>query len=256
MRINEVVNEGVLGSIGSGLKTAAGAAGRAVAGVADVAGRGIMQKYGGTSGGTYGAAQSGSAAQMAAGQMTGPLIAKMGQELQTQWLTQGLPALMKASNSTEPAQVDPADQAAELQNLINKTLKFKYDAPNVNPAADGGRAKAEATHRTQEIETAIGEITRHPPPGSGKVKSAAEYKANFTNLANAMAALMNLTVFQGGGAPVGGAENPLANSAMIALGAGPADLAKFNALVARDNKKINPTGSPTVDALLKAAKLL
>lgn len=238
MRINEVVNEGI------------------ISGIADVAGRGIMQKYGGTSGGTYGAAQSGSAAQMAAGQMTAPLIAKMGQELQTQWLTQGLPALMKASNSTEPAQVDPTDQLDELKNLINKTLKFKYDAPNVDPAAQNGRAKAEATQRSREIEVAIEQIARHPPPGSGKVKSAAEYKADFTNLANAMAALMNLTQFQGGASTVGGASDPAANAAMVAMGLGPADLAKLNSLVKRGGEKAAPTGAPTVDALLKAAKII
>lgn len=245
MRINEVVNEGIVSGITNVAK-----------GVADVAGRGIMQKYGGTSGGTYGTAQSGSAAQMAAGQMTGPLIEKMGQELQKQWMTQGLPALMKASNSTEAAQVDPADQEAELTNLVNKTLKFKYDAPNVDPTAQDGRAKAEAAQRSREIQVAIQQIATHPAPGSGKVKSANEYKADFANLANAMAALMNLTQFQGGGGVVGGAADPLANAAMTALGVNIQDLAKFSAVATRGGAKTNPTGNPTVDAMLKTAKII
>lgn len=260
MRINEItnntVNEGVLSSIGSGLKTAASAVGSAVSGVADVAGRGIMQKYGGTTGGTYGPALSGSAAQTAAGQMTGPLIKKMGQEMQKQWLTQALPALMKASNSTEAAQVHPADQIEELTKLINGNLKFDYTKPNVSSAAQNGRAKTEADQRIREIDNAIRSIVTHPAPGSGNAKSTQEYVTGFTELANAMAALMNLTQFQGGGAQVGGVQDPVANKAMIALGVSPAELDKFRAIIAQPGVVAKPTGNPRLDAFLHAAKII
>lgn len=247
MQIHELTskrptNEGVLSNIASG--------------VADVAGRSIMQKYGGTKGGTYGATVSGSAAQTAAGKLTGPLITKMGQEMQKQWLSQALPALMGASNSTEPAQVHPDDQAEELKKLINNNLKFDYTKPNVNPAAQNGRAKTEAAERTREIDRAIQSITTHPAPGSGKSKSTQEYVAGFTQLANAMAALMNLSTFQGGGAMVGGAEDPIANQAMLALGVAPADLARFNALAKKAGTTVNPTGNQVIDAILHAAKLI
>jgi len=224
-----------------------------ISGIADVAARGAMQKFGGTSGGTYGSTLSGSAAQSAAGQMSGQLIDKMGQEMQTNWLKQALPTLMQASGATEPAEIDPQDQIEELTKLVNQNLKFDYSKPGVQA---GGRAAAEAAQRVKEISTAIASIAKHPPPGSGKAKSAGEYQVAFKQLANAMAALINLSTFQAGSAKVaGGTVDPVSDAILKTLGATPAEAAAFGAAVNKSGA-VKPTGNPMLDAFLKSAKVL
>lgn len=231
--------------------------GAMIKGVADVAGRSVMQKYGGTSGGTYGPTLSGSAAQSAAGQMSGQLIDKMGQQMQTNWLKQALPTLMQASGATEPAEIDPQDQIEELTKLVNQNLKFDYSKPGV---AAGGRAGAEAAQRVKEISAAITSITKHPPPGSGKAKSAGEYQVAFKQLANAMAALINLSTFQSGTTKVaGGSPDLVSNAILKTLGTTPAEAAAFGAAVNNsgpNSEPVKPTGNPMLDAFLKAAKVI
>jgi hypothetical protein len=57
---------------------------------------------------------------------------------------------------------------------------------------------------------------------------------------------------------VGGLNDPRANALATTLGLDAADIAKLNAFVRRNNETINPqgTGSDSLDALLRAAKLL
>jgi len=201
----------------------------ALKGIASVAAQGVNTKLGTNIGGAAAGASvgTGAAGQLAAAKLNAPLIQKMGKTMQQTWLTQTLPTLMKQENVAEPALVTPAIQKQELTELINRTLDFDYKSPAVSDTAQGGDAGIDAKQKIAEIEAAIEKIVKYPPAGTGKGKSAQEYTANFTELATAMSALMNLSTFARGASAT---ANPAAPAASQQLSPAAQQLAKKTAL--------------------------
>jgi hypothetical protein len=182
---NKTVNEGVLGAI------------------ADVAGRSIMQKYGGQQGQYVGPQASASTAQAGATQINAPLIDKLAKSLM-QTYKSDVGALIKTSRDPNTqAQATSAtnlqDQALmlPLQKSIAKSLKFDYTQlpDKVDPAAFNNKGKDTAMAIKNHISDLIMKIAayeKNPTPQSAK-----EQMRLFTTLAQEVSSAQSMNRFQG-----------------------------------------------------------
>lgn len=183
---NKTVTEGVLGAI------------------ADIAGRSIMQKYGGKDGQFAGPQVSASGAQAAATQANAPLIDKLSKSLM-QTYKRDVGALIKSSRDPNTqAQATNATNLADqslmlpLQQSIAKSLKFDYTQlpAKVDPAAFNGRGKDTAMAIKNQISDLIMKIAayeKNPTPESAK-----EQMRLFTVLAQEVASAQSMSTFQTG----------------------------------------------------------
>lgn len=172
MRINEVVNEGIISGISNIAK-----------GVADVAGRGIMQKYGGTSGGTYNIGATASTAQGLATKLSDPVVQKLATSIKATF-KRDVQNLLKTARSadntpvTSSSQLEPADIKQALLGEVAKMIGFDYNKLGsiVDPAAGSGTGTEMSKTVQDTITRSIDSITAaeaNPTPANIKLQDQA-----------------------------------------------------------------------------------
>lgn len=159
MQIHELTkkrptNEGVLGNI--------------AAGIGDVAGRAVMQTYGGTSGGSYGAnaGVSQDQAQQKATSLSDPLVKKLATGMKGTFkadIQNQLKTARSPDNTpvTSASQLQPQDIKQALLGEIAKMIGFDYNKLDamVGSSAGSGTSKQMAGVIKNDITSAVDTIT-------------------------------------------------------------------------------------------------
>lgn len=220
----------------------------ALKGIGTVAAQGVNQALGTNIGGTGAGAYQGAglAAQAAATKANAPLVKKMAMDMQNNWLKRDMPNLAKAAPN---GVVEPADQADAITKIINSALHFDYTHPPVDPNARDGLADENAKLDSEAIAKSVQELVGPGP------KTADSYWKIFSTIAQSIVSLQSLSSFNRG-ASAATATDPKAQAAMQAMGLDARSLVALNAAVKRSGEKVGPTGSPTIDGILKAAKII
>ena len=233
---------------------------------------GVKQSINQNLGTNFGGAAAGASvapgyAQQAATGATAPLIKKMAQEKAGMW-DQTLAAAMKNENTPYASQLDGNNLTAIATKMVNNDLRalgndYKKLETNVDPASMGGKGQQMARDIVQRIDNEITKLinTAKDPGNTPKTLQDLNQKA-WQELAGLIHTAMSMAQFQRDASTKAAATNPAAdpqlNAAMQAMGVDAAGLMKLNAEVKQSGQKLNitSTGSPMVDSLLKAAKLL
>jgi len=258
------------GKIGNQVKSAAGKMGDRIAQnpVASALAQSINQNLGTNIGGAAaGASVAPGYAQQAATGATAPLIKKMAQEKAEMW-DQTLAAAMNNEKTTDPGQLDSNNLTAIATKMINNDLRalgndYKKLATSVDPASMGGKGQQMARDIVARIDKGIVELVNavKDPSNTPKILKDINQK-KWQELAGLIHTATSMAQFQRDASTKAAATNPAAdpqlNAVMQAMGVDAAGLMKLNAAVNQSGQKLNitSTGSPMVDSLLKAAKLL
>lgn len=209
MQIHELtrkrpVTEGVIGNIASG--------------VADVAGRGVMQKYGGTQGGSYGANAdvSQNQAQGKATSLTDPLVKRLATSMKGTFKND-IQNQMKNARSpdntpvTSASQLKPTDIKQALLGEITKMVQFDYNklSAMVDRSAGNNTGAQMADVVVTDITNAVDEIVKgelNPISANVKLQDAAWMK-----LAAGIQSAKSIAQFQGANKGASTARTPEQN---------------------------------------------
>lgn len=206
-------------------------------------------------------------AQQAATGATAPLIKQMAQEKAQLW-DQTLASAMNNEKTTNPGQLDSNNLTAIATKMVNNDLRalgndYKNLASNVDPASMGGKGQQMARDIVTRIDNSIVELINAVKDPSNTAKMLKDInQKKWQELAGLIHTAMSMAQFQRDASTKAAATNPAANpqlnAVMQAMGVDAAGLMKLNAAVKQSGQKLNvtSTGSPMVDSLLKAAKLL
>jgi hypothetical protein len=258
------------GKIGNQVKSAAGKMGDRIAQnpVASALAQSMNRNLGTNIGGAAaGASVAPGYAQQAATGVTAPLIKKIAQDKAQMW-DQTLAAAMNNEKTTDPGQLDSNNLTAIATKMINNDLtalgnNYKRLETSVDPASMGGKGQQMARDIVARIDKGIVELVNavKDPNNTAKILKDVNQK-NWQELAGLMHTATSMAQFQRNASTKASAAAPAAdpqlNAAMQAMGVDAAGLMKLNAEVKQSGQKLNitSTGSPMVDSLLKAAKLL
>jgi hypothetical protein len=258
------------GKIGNQVKSAAGKMGDRIAQnpVASALAQSMNRNLGTNIGGAAaGASVAPGYAQQAATGVTAPLIKKIAQDKAQMW-DQTLAAAMNNEKTTDPGQLDSNNLTAIATKMINNDLtalgnNYKRLETSVDPASMGGKGQQMARDIVARIDKGIVELVNSvkDPNNTAKILKDVNQK-NWQELAGLMHTATSMAQFQRNASTKASAAAPAAdpqlNAAMQAMGVDAAGLMKLNAEVKQSGQKLNitSTGSPMVDSLLKAAKLL
>ena len=148
----------------------------------------------------------------------------------------------------QPNSPDPAYRAAFVNwanNVVEKTVRM----PNVvSKMTDNSEWAAQFDAALDQVENTISDTQRHNQAVQAYLTLAvAAARANNQDSAPAIRSCV-----------ASGLNDPQANALATVLELDEAGIAKLNAYMKKNNEQINPngTGSPSLDALLRAAKLL
>jgi hypothetical protein len=243
------------------------ALGTALKGIGSVAAQAVNKSLGTNLGGTSAGAQAAPGfAGQAAAQANQGMIKKLAQEQAELW-AQSLQAALKQSGTPYTSQLNQAELVKIATGMVNRTLD-RTGLDNyqqlISAVDQTKRPEAQALQKTiTDLVTRLGKTAVSPTIRTGELER--ENQTIWNELATAIAKAQNLVTFnrkqlgtgQTAAIPPGGA-NPQLQAAMQATGINRATLAKLNAVVRQSGQKLNitTTGSATLDALLKAAKLL
>lgn len=241
------------------------ALGTALRGIGSVAAQAVNKGLGTNIGGvTAGAQAAPGFAGQAAAQANQALVKKLAQEQSGLW-AQSLQAALKQSGTPYMSQLNQADLTKIATDMVNRTLD-RTGLNNYQQLAGAVDQKQSALAQTlqkniTDLITRLSKTAVSPNIGAGELER--ENQTIWNELANNIAQAQNLVTFnrkQTGAAAataLGGA-NPQLQAAMQATGINRAALAKLNAVIRQSGQKLNitSTGSSTLDALLKAAKLI
>lgn len=244
------------------------ALGTALRGIGSVAAQAINKNLGTNIGGVAAGARAAPGDEKTAALAVNQGLAKQLSQEQSGLWSQALQAAMKRANTTYIAQLDANELTKIAQDMINRTLdRTGYDSyQSIKNFTKDPALKSQA----QALETSITSLvtkliktTLSPTIGSSELSK--ETNKIWNDLAQQIAQTQNFLTFNrdqlrggSGAATVGAAANPQLQAAMKATGINSQTLAKLNAVIRQSGEKINvtTTGSPTVDALLKQAKLI
>jgi ribosomal protein L20 len=240
------------------------AVGTALRGIASVAGQAVNTALGTNIGGTAAGARAAPGfTDTAAAQANQGMIKQLAQEQSELW-AQSLQAALRQSGSPYMSQLNQANLEKIARDMVNRTL----DRTAINNyqqlagVVDTSKT-AEARVLQKNIDNLVLQLAKTAV--SPTIRSSELQRENikiWTQLAEKIAQTQNLATFhrkQLATMPGNtGAANPQLQAAMKATGINAATLAKLNAVVKQSGQRLNitTTGSATVDALLKAAKLI
>lgn len=136
-----------------------------MSGIADVAGRAIMQKYGGTAGGTYNLGATASTAQGMATKLSDPLVKQLATGMKNTF-KQDVQNLIKTARGpdntavTSASQLEGQDIKQALLGEVAKMIGFDYNKLSdlVDPTAGNNTGTEMATTVQKNIATAIDAI--------------------------------------------------------------------------------------------------
>ncbi len=137
-----------------------------ISGIADVAGRAIMQKYGGTSGGTYNMGATASTAQGMATKLSDPLVKQLATSMKGTF-KRDVQNLLKSARTadgspvTSASQLEGQDIKQALLGEVAKMIGFDYNKliDRVDPAAGNNTGTGMANVVQKNISAAIDAIT-------------------------------------------------------------------------------------------------
>lgn len=181
---NKKINEGLVGAI------------------ADVAGRSIMQKYGGQQGQLTGQQGSADTSQAIATQINQPLVDKLAKSLMQTYKNDVKSLIVKSRDpmtqaaATDASQLSDQELSLPLQRAIAKSLQFDYlQLPNrVDPNAFNGKGKGTAALISKMITQYIGQIAALEKQGGYTAKQQ-QFKI-FPLLAAQIASAQSMARFQ------------------------------------------------------------
>lgn len=239
------------------------ALGTALRGIGSVAAQAMNQSLGTNIGGVAaGARVAPGFAGSAAAQTNQVLVKQLAQEQAGLW-AQSLQAALKQAGTPYMSQLNQAELEKIARDMVNRTLErttlnsYQQLANTVDPAK-----KAEAQAVQKSIDTLIQQLAKTAVSPSIRSSELERENARIWNLlATEIAKTQNLATFdrkQTLTPSTNTTANPQLQAAMKATGMNAATLAKLNAVVKQSGQRLNitTTGSATVDALLKAAKLI
>ncbi len=151
-----------------------------ISGIADVAGRAIMQKYGGTTGGTYNMGATASTAQGMATKLSDPLVKQLATSMKGTF-KKDVQNLLKTARMpdntpvTSASQLDDNDVKQALLGEIAKMLGFDYNKlPDmIDPGAGSGTGPEMSKIVQDGITRAVDTITAaemSPTPANTKLQ--------------------------------------------------------------------------------------
>lgn len=243
------------------------ALGQALRGIGSVAAQAVNQGLGTNIGGVGATARAAPGfAGSAAANVNQAMITRLAQE-QAQLWTQSLQAALKQSGTVDMSKLDQTQLVKIATDMVNRTLdrtgldSYQQLVSTVEPTV-----KADAQLVQDRITKNIALLGKTATssnimPGNVEKKNQETWNLLATDIARAQ----NLVTFNrkqsgisAGTTTTPGGANPQLQAAMQATGINRAALAKLNAVVRQSGQKLNvtTTGSATVDALLKAAKLI
>jgi hypothetical protein len=181
---NKTVNEGLIGA------------------VADVAGRSIMQKYGGQQGQFAGPQASADTAQAVSTELNQPLVDQLSKSLMQTYKNDIKSLIMKSRDpktqaaATDASQLSDQELSLPLQRAIAKSLQFDYlQLPNrVDANAFNGKGKGTADLITKTITQYIAQIAALEKQGGYTAKQQ-QFKI-FPLLAAQIASAQSMSRFQ------------------------------------------------------------
>lgn len=252
------------------------AVGTALRGIGSVAAQAVNKSLGTNIGGTAAGARAAPGfAGQAAANANRVMITKLAQEQAELW-AQSLQAALKQSGTPYMSQLSQTELAKIATDMVNRTLdrtgldNYLQLANVVDPAR---RPEAQTLQRTiTDLVAKLGKTAVSPTIRAGELER--ENQTIWNELATAIARMQNLVTFyrkqpgsQSGAQPgagqtaaslTPGGANTVLNAAMQATGIGMNNLRRLNAVIRQGGQQLNitTTGSPTLDALLKAARLI
>lgn len=242
------------------------ALGTALRGIGSVAAQAINKSMGTNIGGVAAGAQAAPGfAGQAAAKVNQTLVKQLAQEQAGLW-AQSLQAALKQSGTPYMSQLNQAELAKIATDMVNRTLDrtgLNSYQQLANAVDQAKRPEAQALQKTMtDLITRLSKTAVSPSIRAGELEK--ENQTIWGELANTIAQTQNLITFNrkqsgfSGSTSTPGGANPQLQAAMQATGINRAALAKLNAVVRQSGQKLNvtTTGSATVDALLKAAKLI
>jgi len=253
------------GKIGNQVKSAAGKIGDRIAQnpVASALAQSMNQSLGTNIGGAAaGARVAPGFAGQAATQVNQGMVKQLAQEQAGLW-AQSLQAALKQTGTPYMSQLNQAELEKIARDMVNRTLErttinsYQQLANTVDTAK-----KPEAQAVQKSIDTLIQQLAKTAVSPSIRSSELERENAKIWNLlATEIAKTQNLATFnrkQTLTPATNTAANPQLQAAMKATGMNAATLAKLNGVVKQSGERLNitTTGSATVDALLKAAKLI
>lgn len=239
------------------------ALGAALRGIGSVAAQAINKNLGTNIGGVAGGARVAPGAEKTAALAVNQGLAKQLSQEQSGLWSQALQAAMKRAGTPYMSQLNQAELEKIARDMVNRTLErttinsYQQLANTVDPAK-----KAEAQAVQKSIDTLIQQLAKTAVSPSIRSSELERENAKIWNLlATEIAKTQNLATFdrkQTLTPATNLAANPQLQAAMKATGMNAATLAKLNGVVKQSGERLNitTTGSATVDALLKAAKLI
>lgn len=217
---------------------------------------------------------SGVAAQNTATAATAAVVKQQAAEQQKLW-SNTLQTMTKAAAQIGTPQIDPQALATNFMKQLQGMLKPHGLTANIKPM--NGRpvpqiddftddidpqmldqtTRAQVAKTVAQINQSIASILAAPPNAT-----AAELANNWMGLAQGVADAGSMTAFHGNSstrmaASTPASANPKVQAAISALGTDAQGLVGLNTLIQRSGGfKGKATGDPTIDGLLKAAKIL
>jgi hypothetical protein len=259
MQIHEIfqkrrVNEGVLGAIAGGAKAIAG-------GVASQLASTASQKVLGTDVFDKTDKALGPEAEQRARAMSKSMIATQAATNQKLW-NQAVANMMKQTGAGSAAELDPTSRQSLTINLSNQLHKnflqgmikdYKQLAAAVEVPQPPSQTPP-ATEVVPAIEAAMNQIASLENMDKPQA-STADWQKLATAAYDAMA-LLQFHSKAGAEQAARAAVDPQTDAALRTIGLDAAGLEKLNDLASKNGKPINATGNPTIDGILKAARLL
>lgn len=239
------------------------ALGTALQGIGSVAAQAINKSLGTNIGGvTAGATAAPGFGAQAAAQANQGMIKQLAQEQSELW-AQSLQAALKQARTPYMSQLNQPELEKIAVDMVNRTLdrsglnSYQQLVNTVDPAK---KAEAQAVVRALDFLTNQLAKTAVSPSLSSSAL-ARENVRIWNRLATEIAKTQNLATFnrkQTLTPATNTAANPQLQAVMQATGINARALARLNAAVRQSGQRLNitTTGSATVDALLKAAKLI
>ena len=262
MQIHEIfqkrqVNEGVLGAIAGGAKAIAG-------GVASQLASTASQKVLGTDVFDKTDKALGPEAEQRARAMSKSMIATQAATNQKLW-NQAVANMMKQTGAGSAAELDPTSRQSLTINLSNQLHKnflqgmikdYKQLAAAVEVPQPPSQTPP-ATEVVPAIEAAMNQIASLENMDKPQA-STADWQKLATAAYDAMALLQFHSKAGAEQAARSGraAVDPQTDAALRTIGLDAAGLEKLNDLASKNGKPIKATGNPTIDGILKAARLL
>lgn len=242
------------------------AVGTALRGIGSVAAQSVNRALGTNMGGvTAGAQAAPGFAGQAAAKANQAMITKLAQEQAGLW-AQSLQAALKQSGTPYTSQLNAAELTKIATDMVNRTLD-RTGLDNylqlANAVEQAKRPEAQALQKSMtDLIARLSKTATSPSIRAGELER--ENQTIWTELATAIAQAQNLVTFNrkqtGAAQPTAASTgaNTQLQAAMQATGITRAALAKLNAVIRQSGQKLNitTTGSTTLDALLKAAKLI